>query len=86
VLRQIFFHRRSLDRDYQNSYSAMAAFYTMIHAPASTTMEEIFIRALSNELEARKTIITEAHLMIIKFNQRNSLHQTQSRQDTPHRD
>ncbi len=24
--------------------------------------------------------------MIIKFNQRNSLHQTQSRQDTPHRD
>jgi hypothetical protein len=47
VLRQIFCHRRSLDRDYQNRYSAMAEFYyTMIHAPASTTMEEIFIRAL----------------------------------------
>jgi hypothetical protein len=45
VLRQIFCHRRSLDRDYQNRYSAMAEFYTMIHAPASTTMEEIFIRA-----------------------------------------
>jgi hypothetical protein len=49
VLRQIFCHhdRRSLDRDYQNRYSALAAFYTMIHAPASTTMEEIFIRATS---------------------------------------
>jgi hypothetical protein len=50
VLRQIFCHhdRRSLDRDYQNRYSALAAFYTMIHAPASTTMEEIFIGALSH--------------------------------------
>jgi hypothetical protein len=47
VLRQIFCHRRSLDRDCQNRYSAMAAFYTMFHAPASTTMEEIFIRASS---------------------------------------
>jgi hypothetical protein len=49
VLRQIFCHhdRCSLDRDYQNRYSALAAFYTMIHAPASTTMEEIFISALS---------------------------------------
>jgi hypothetical protein len=60
VLRQIFCHhdRRSLDRDYQNRYSALAAFYTMIHAPASTTIEEIFILSIASTfLDLRSQII-----------------------------